>query len=282
MQGVGRKGCRQPGPRSGPHGLIVQGLDELFPHYHTAPIVEAVLDFDVATLPSTALTNIEEMGQYLGTTYTRSEPLKHGRVSRATFSDADGVAFASDDGKHLVQARLDGFSFSRLAPYDRWETFIAEAHRTWDVYADHILRGQQITGFSVRYLNEFKLEYDVPLHVYFNVYPAMPNSDTLFSTVFLMVGTATEDLPGRQLTVLAPRPIIDRLDDNGEQRVTQPQQVSDDVDRTVPTFPMILDNMFQFEADNAANAWAVMDRVRKIKNDTFNSQITDRLKEKIG
>ena len=43
--------------------------------------------------------------------------------------EQNGYIFASSDERQIFQARLDGFSFSRLAPYDRWETFRDEARR---------------------------------------------------------------------------------------------------------------------------------------------------------
>jgi uncharacterized protein (TIGR04255 family) len=270
---------------TGHWGLTVHGLPE-HPHYPSAPILEAVLDFRVATLPAAAIDAIQQLGPDLGASYTRSERLKAGRISRSTFSDADGMAYASDDGKHVVQARLDGFSFSRLAPYDRWETFIAEARRTWDAYEGRVLRGRQILGFSVRYINEFTLEYYVPLHVYFNVYPAMPNRDVLFTKLFLMAETATDELPGRHLVLLAPRILMDDFDaryDEAPVSTTTAESLTPGEPTETPEAPpplrIMLDNLFLFEAENASSAWSVMDRVRKIKNDVFNSQITERLKE---
>ena len=47
----------------------------------------------------------------------------------------DGYLLSSLDGRQIVQARLDGYTFNKLKPYDRWETFREEAKRIWQTYA---------------------------------------------------------------------------------------------------------------------------------------------------
>ena len=49
-------------------------------------------------------------------------------LQKAQFQ-VDGYVFTSADGKQVVQYRLDGFTFSRLRPYTRWEEVFAEAQK---------------------------------------------------------------------------------------------------------------------------------------------------------
>lgn len=45
----------------------------------------------------------------------------------------DGFLLSSSDKLRIVQARLDGFTFSRLAPYETWERLRDEAKSAWRI-----------------------------------------------------------------------------------------------------------------------------------------------------
>ena len=51
--------------------------------------------------------------------------------------------------KQLVQARANGFTAHRLAPYEGWETFRHEARRLWDVYRQTVR--PKVARVAVRY-----------------------------------------------------------------------------------------------------------------------------------
>jgi uncharacterized protein (TIGR04255 family) len=44
-----------------------------------------------------------------------------------------GFKFTSLNKQQILQAQIDGFTFSTLAPYDRWELFRDEARRLWEL-----------------------------------------------------------------------------------------------------------------------------------------------------
>ena len=69
----------------------------------------------------------------------------------------DGFIFTSADKKQVFQARIDGFTFNRLKPYDKWETFRDEALRLWQLYRE--LVSPDIVRVALRYINKF----DIPL-----------------------------------------------------------------------------------------------------------------------
>ena len=76
--------------------------------------------------------------------------------------------------------RSDGFTFSRLAPYNDWETFYEEARRLWLAYVD--LAGQvMLRRAAVRYINQFQVpaaevKIDDYLRTRPEISPDMPNS----------------------------------------------------------------------------------------------------------
>jgi uncharacterized protein (TIGR04255 family) len=85
-----------------------------------------------------------------------------------------GFTFKSVDGKYILQARVDGFTLSRLQPYEHWEPFKREAQRLWAIYrryADplHCIRA------AVRYINRIDLplqtEQGAEMKDYFRTYP---------------------------------------------------------------------------------------------------------------
>lgn len=68
----------------------------------------------------------------------------------------DGYIFSSADKLNVVQMRLDGFSYSRLAPYTEWKAIRPEANRLWDIYTAAI-GGLTATRVAMRYINVLDL-----------------------------------------------------------------------------------------------------------------------------
>src|SRR3990167_5750912 len=99
-----------------------------FPH---APITEALLDIRVKLPAQIDLTRLTTFHDAVKDRY----PLKRERTSwhggfqlkpgtgpemlASSSGGPDGYLFTSADGRQIVQARLDGFTFNRLKPYDK-------------------------------------------------------------------------------------------------------------------------------------------------------------------
>ncbi|MFL5801682.1 MAG: TIGR04255 family protein, partial [Roseiflexaceae bacterium] len=134
-------------------------------HYSRSPLTEALIDIRVALPDGTPVETLASMQAGQETLY----PQRRKRVQFAgqfsvnaeepsgiTSQVHDGYIFSSEDGRQVVQARLDGFTFSRLAPYENWESFQGEARRLWKVYRS-IARPETITRLAVRYINHLNL-----------------------------------------------------------------------------------------------------------------------------
>src|SRR5205807_10632047 len=78
------------------------------------------------------------------------------RVSAAASAQHVGFIYSSSDQKQVYQVRLDGFSFSRLAPYVSWEPFCREARRLWQLYRER-LKPAAVTRLAVRYVNRLDI-----------------------------------------------------------------------------------------------------------------------------
>src|SRR5436309_511288 len=122
--------------------LIYNGLMPEPVRFPYAPIAEAVLDIQVK-LPSTvSLETLASIQAALKEQYASkrtSMSLKGGfkfeeGKEPELFSpspEITGYSFTSSDGKQVIQSRFNGFAFSRLKPYDRWETFRNDARDLW-------------------------------------------------------------------------------------------------------------------------------------------------------
>jgi hypothetical protein len=109
-------------------------------HYDKAPIKEAIIDIQIENSPALTLANFEKveisppqgyaerqkvmMGQLRG-------QLEGGILTATAKQDQIGHAFVGSEGKHVVQFRVNGFTFSRLAPYQTWEQLRNEAKSLW-------------------------------------------------------------------------------------------------------------------------------------------------------
>src|ERR1700722_8751627 len=111
------------------------------PHYANAPITEAIIDVRFSPLKSVHLTTVltthlgeEERYPKSNSMFVMSGSLKFepgATIAETTQNEKIGYRFESADGKGIWQARLDGFTYSRLAPYESWPPFAAEANRLW-------------------------------------------------------------------------------------------------------------------------------------------------------
>jgi len=137
-------------------------------HYSRAPITEALIDIQVDLPAALILANSKSSTPRLhlntrsrirvlmfrcrlSSAHLRLAP--RGRLKR--FGDSPSSVL---DGRQVVQVRRDGFTFSRLSPYQTWEDLRTEARRLWGALS---FGGEaiQMTRVAVRYINQI----DIPL-----------------------------------------------------------------------------------------------------------------------
>lgn len=85
--------------------------------------------------------------------------------------------------------------FSRLAPYDRWETFQSEARHLWDLYRS-ILKPAAVTRVAVRYINQINIPRSgVELKDYFRTGPEIsPDLEQRLDACFMQIQIPQDDL----------------------------------------------------------------------------------------
>jgi uncharacterized protein (TIGR04255 family) len=135
-------------------------------YYKTPPITEAIIDLRIEAPSELLISNLSKAHEGQEATYptVQERYVAFGQmqvgpqVSATAASQHIGYFFRSDDGKKIYQARLDGFTMSRLAPYENWNTLRDEARRLWDIYRS-VAKPSKVTRLAVRYVNRI----DIPL-----------------------------------------------------------------------------------------------------------------------
>lgn len=239
-----------------------------YPTLTNAPITEALIDIRVK-LPSAF--DAIEIGTIYDSIKEQYPEKQEQRISEVKFklkadaeeiskSDAtiNGYRYITSDKKQIVQTRLDGFTFSRLHPYIKWEDLRDEAYRLWNLYKD-ITSPESITRVALRYINN--LNIPMPIRDFGDYLTAPP--------------TVPEELPQGVGSFLT-RVVIHEPSIGANAIITQAlEQVTD-------TVPVILDiDVFKLQTKGIEEkeAWETIETLRHFKNKIFFSSITDRLKE---
>ena len=240
-------------------------------HYENAPISEALIDIRVEFSGAVTLEKLQSIHDRVKDKYPRIDKriyvqgqFQAGTDVGAVPKQTDmGYVFTSADGKQVFQARLDGFTFSRLKPYGTWLELRDESRRLWGVYCE-VANPSATTRVAVRYVNQI----DIPLpHIdykdYFRTTPDVsPDLPQGLSSFFMQLQFPQPEFDGTLiLTQLAiPSPMPD-------------------------TSSVVLDlDVFRqtHEPISAETLWPMLDALRDRKNEFFEGCITDKTRELFG
>jgi uncharacterized protein (TIGR04255 family) len=150
--------------------------------YRNAPIIEAILEIKIRAAEPVSL---ETLHLVRDPAYPEVQKRPFQLQLRIEGGDSPeestseqlntplGYFLRSTDEKQVFQARLDGFTFNRLAPYDRWESFSAEARRLWNIYRSNVLV-EQVELAALTYMNEISVPFNQDIEDYLNAYVHVP------------------------------------------------------------------------------------------------------------
>ena len=157
-----------------------------YPHLPNAPIIEAVVDWRAKLAPGLDFAKLKEAGeQLLSPKYQFLDELrgfefgilqKSGAAPRLSSQELglQGYRFRSTDGLEIATFKQDGFSFSRLKPYTRWEHVFSEAKRLWKVYRS-AAGAEEVSRIALRYINRISLPLPIADFTrYLTAPPAIP------------------------------------------------------------------------------------------------------------
>ena len=236
-----------------------------------APITEALIDIRIKIKEDFDVDRFSSLYEVISNQYPKKKThhkwegrfeFKKGEAPISTSTETiNGYIFASIDTKQVFQARVDGFTFNRLRPYEKWESFCDEASRLWRLYSEII--SPEIIRVALRYINKF----DIPL---------FPKPMLDFNEYLTAAPIVPEGLP-QGVSSFLTRVVIHDPEIDASAIITQAfEQIVD------PKFlPIILDiDVFkQKEVISEKEAWQIFEQLRHFKNKIFFKSITEKAKE---
>jgi uncharacterized protein (TIGR04255 family) len=124
-------------------------LNESFPHLAAAPIVEAVIDWRARAerqwepgdlqakiaerLPEYPNRQLQHLLEFAAQGVMGANE-SHAAASQR--SGWHGIRVSTPDELYIAQFTRDGFTFSRMHPYNEWASFSAEARRLWRIFVE--------------------------------------------------------------------------------------------------------------------------------------------------
>jgi uncharacterized protein (TIGR04255 family) len=245
----------------------------IVPILKNAPITEALIDIRVK-LPSTI--DVESIDNIFERIKGRYPVRQEQRVAEFSFElkpDKDplnaskqrihGYRYLSTDHKQIVQARIDGFTMSRLHPYREWKDLRNEAKELWQFYKD-LTKPEAITRVALRYINN--LNIPLPINDFADYLAAPP----------IVPDGLPQDVNSFLTRVVVPEPKLGVI-----AIITQAfEPVAPEI--KITHLPIILDiDVFRYDSQgiDENDAWDSIEKLRHLKNMIFDKSITDKLKE---
>jgi uncharacterized protein (TIGR04255 family) len=236
--------------------------------YSNAPITEAIIDIRVRSPQAVRLNQLERLHKTIETEYPEKvgRYLAHGQitigkqVSASASQEPIGFLFKSRSDKQIFQARLDGFTMSRLAPYEGWEPLRDEARRLWERYRDEV-QPTEVTRLAVRYVNRIDIPFPFDdLNQYLQTFPEV--SRELPQTLVGLFMRLTIPLPEIESMILLSEALIEPAKPNVASIVL-------DIDLYRDTNPPQEDS----------EIWSFFEILRERKNEVFEACITEKARE---
>jgi uncharacterized protein (TIGR04255 family) len=234
-------------------------------HYSKAPIVEAAIDLRCEFASEQSIDNLQRVRELLVSEYPIKEDLieLRAQIAPATGITSEqktsGLRALTSERSRIAGIGIGGFTFSWLAPYDRWESLRDEAFRIWGLYSS-ITTPVKVTRVGVRFINRLDLPNPggagVDLDQYLRTAPRIARElPQQLESFFLRFQILIAGNPPANLTItetgVAP---------------FSPEVVSVLLD---------IDAFVQGLEVTAETAWQIIERLRHEKNSAFEYSITD-------
>ncbi len=238
-------------------------------HLNNAPIKEAIIDFRVVLPEQIAVVEFDRDSRELGIEYYPNKSvLRQGSFGFRLDSELpvvhdhqqsiQGYRYSSVDDAQVIQFRLNGFTFSRLEPYQNREQLKQEAENIWESYRK-IAKPCKITRVATRYINLMPIHFPI---VWKDVLTAAPRFPPNLKQG---VNKFYNQIVGKDEQVNATSIVTQAFDTIAENQA----QVILDID-VYTEQDFLPDDM---------EIWDCLDRLRDFKNKIFFNSITDKTAE---
>lgn len=233
-------------------------------HYPKAPITEAVIDLRVQLPAGFATDDLKKVHLGEEKRYPTVEGLQAGigqmqfrpSISASARAKHIGFMFKSADDKQLYQAQTNGFTVSRLAPYQTWSQFCGETRRLWSIYRA-VAKPAKVLRIALRYINRI----DIPS-------PVADLKDYLRTSP-----EVSPDLP-QALSAYFMNLTFPVAEAQCEVRITQ-TIVAPEVPNIIPVL-LDIDSYRTLDLpSDSDDLWPIFEQLRHIKNNVFEACITD-------
>ena len=237
--------------------------------FSNPPIVEALMDVRVKLDKDL---NVENLGTLHDSIKDRYDQIKKQYVFSGTVnlgenttfdtqpSTFNGYMITSEKEKKVVQSRLDGFTYSKLNPYEHWDSFFSEGKSLFESYSE-IAKPKSIFRIALRHINRIEIPIDFKdFNEYVLTNPQIASGiPQAVSNFFLRL-----EIPNYELNSKAT--------------------VSLTMDKITPKkrVPLIFDiDVFREQeyASNIEEMWNGFEDLKAFKNQIFFNTITDKCKE---
>jgi uncharacterized protein (TIGR04255 family) len=243
-------------------------------HLTRAPIAEAVVDIRASLPQGFDITELSRLPDEVSGNFQASESMKgfvgsfeFGKEleqprSQAIDKGVVGYIYKSVDSTKVLQLRNDGFTLSKLKPYDNWSKLRDEARQLWNIYLS-LAQPESISRIALRYINHLNIPNSADkfnFDEYLTTAPQIPNElpQAILSFFYRVV------LPDPSVGAIA---IINQA----VESIADPKVV-----------PIILDvdafiqGNIEPEGDDI---WNAFEKLHVFKNDIFFSCITEKTAE---
>jgi uncharacterized protein (TIGR04255 family) len=162
---------------------------DVWQNYRRPPVLEALIDVRIDALPADKVLHLEKLHDALQGEYPSKKiryqfaggvQIEGDRVVQSPHVTGPfGYRYESEDGRRIVQFRLDGFTYNRIKPdpdeeWPGWEQIRDEAKPAWTLYKD-TFNLVEITRLAVRYINQVVIPApSIELYDYFTAAPRVP------------------------------------------------------------------------------------------------------------
>lgn len=171
-------------------------LNESFPHLAAAPTVEAVIHWQARAERSWEPSDLqakmaERLPEYPNREFQHqfefaAQTVMGTNESHATASQRSawhGIRVSTSDKLYIAQFTRDGFTFSRMRPYNDWASFSTEARRLWRIFVE-LANPSEVQRLAVRFINRIATATLGNLGDYLKEPPTCPGSLPLSGFVY--------------------------------------------------------------------------------------------------
>jgi uncharacterized protein (TIGR04255 family) len=238
--------------------------------YAKAPIVEAVIAFQTRATQTPDLARLGQFRDAVADRFPLTTPIASVTVNLPHHGGDDGpnldnqqvgLRLADADNSRVLQVQQQGFSYSHLSPYTHWEDFSDEARQYWKQFVAQCAP-ETVVRIATRYINKIIIDEErIELEHYFNLYPSFPKTvGEDISGVFMQLRQEIKAVSGATATI--------SFTDTVENAGTADAKVAFLLD-----FDISVEG--SWSTDDGA-LWSVLEEFRRIKNEYFESSITDK------